>query len=94
MLQKKYDVTDMSICEEHMVCEECPCCVNEECKHPYVDITVKVGDAVMPSRLNTDPRFEDSKEYKVLGVWDGLVKVAYDTDDPDWYVEDDFILVK
>lgn len=35
IIYKKYDINDLSICEEYIKCEKCPCFASDVCIHPY-----------------------------------------------------------
>ena len=96
MLMKRCDATDISICREHLVCEECPCYVKKSCVHPYSDEPVKAGDLVKPSIFNTDTRVKSENEYIVKSVSEemGVVEIILDDEETDWYSEDDFIIVE
>lgn len=55
---------------------------------------MKIGNVVVPSICNTDARIEEHRKYVILGVADGLVKVAYNDAETDWYAEEDFIVIQ
>lgn len=92
MLKKIDTVDEMKVCEENLICEKCPCHIYGRCLHPYAETNAKIGDVVIPSVFNTDPRVEDRKEYRILDVYSGLVKVEISENETEWYSSEDFIL--
>lgn len=94
MLKKIDSIEKMQVCEENLICEKCPCNIYGKCLHPYGLIEAEVGSTVIPSVFNTDPRIVHGRTYKIMDKGDGLVKVALDNSETEWFCSEDFVLVE
>ena len=94
MLVQKYDTEDLSVCEEFIICDNCPCYV-KGCMHPYINEDVQVGNTIIPfpSAWRKDARLSPNKIYIVLEIRDGEVKISLSGNETEWYPEEDFVLI-
>jgi len=90
MLKKVSSVEKMEVCEKNPECKKCPCNIHNKCMHPYGLGDDIVGAIVTPSTFNTDERITEGKQYTILDKGDGLVKVALDNGETEWFSSEDF----